>query len=43
MDEDRFRDAMVQAVSGGEGNLIRCEVEVDIVSTEPGYSQDYGI
>ena len=34
---------MVQALSGEEGNLIRCEVEADIVATEPWYSQDYGI
>ena len=42
MNEDWLRDAMVQRISGVEGNLICCKMETDNVVAESGYSQGDG-
>ena len=34
VDKGRFRNAVVQAISGGEGDFICCEMEADIMAAE---------
>ena len=43
MDIDRLRDALVQTISGEEGNFIHCKVQVNVLAVEPGYHWDYGV